>query len=677
MQLDSHHCNQNLVTKITLGDAVVTLLCLAGILGCGRGDEMNMRKLATVDLGVSGRRRAGRVSVAILLLSVCGAAGMAQVSASAQREMAEIYALKRSLSPAERKLSTNLLLLSRAASGKKLGALSRFVDAGMGDASGQVLVEVHGRLTPALMTARAMRGVETVNGTVPAEAFRTGHVRARVGAGELLDLARETDVSFVREATGGHTNAGSLTTQGYVAEGANRVVASGVTGAGVRVGVLSDSASPARVAALIRTGDLPADVVVVPGQVGVGEDEGTAMMEIVHDMAPGAKLFFATAGSGQVQFAANIETLRFVYHCDIIVDDFSYFSEPVFQDGVLAQAVNDVTADGALYFSSAANSGNLSSGTSGTWEGDFVNGGLTTGPINGIEGGPVPLHNFGTATSPQMFDVLTRPATSGVWLHWSDPQGGSANDYDLFVFDPTGTTIKGFSIGTQDGTQDPLEYVYPSSTCGTATPTGYCPALGDQVVIALYNGARRALHVDTERATLSIATSGATFGHNAGASTFSMAAVFWDSARTGVRPFVGGAANPIEVFSSDGPRKIFYNPDGTPITPGNFLFGTNGGVTLVKPDAAAADGVTTKTPLFSPFFGTSAAAPHAAGIAALVKSANPALTNVQIRRMLTGAAIDNMEPGVDRDSGYGILAAVPAVAAAQGSGVSSSVMASQ
>ena len=439
---------------------------------------MNMRKFATVELVASGRRRAGRVSAAILLLSVCGAAGMAQVSPSAQREMAEIYALKRSLSPAERKLSTNLLLLSRAASGKNLGDLSRFVDAGMGDTSGQVLVEVHGRLTPALMTARAMRGVEKVNGTVPAEAFRTGQVRARVSLGELLDLARETDVSSVREATGGHTNVGSLTTQGYVAEGANRVVASGVTGAGVRVGVLSDSATPARVAALIRTGDLPPDVVVVPGQVGAGEDEGTAMMEIVHDMAPGAKLFFATAGSGQVQFAANIRTLRFVYHCDIIVDDYSYFAEPVFQDGVLAQAVNDVTADGALYFSAAANSGNLSSGTSGTWEGDFVNGGLTAGPINGIEGGPVPLHNFGTATSPQLYDVLTHAATSGVWLHWSDPQGASTNDYDLFVFDPTGTTIKGFSIATQDGTQNPLEYVYPSSTCGTATPTGVLSGAG-------------------------------------------------------------------------------------------------------------------------------------------------------------------------------------------------------
>ena len=83
----------------------------------------------------------------------------------------------------------------------------------------------------------------------------------------------------------------------------------------------------------------------------------------------------------------------------------------------------------------------------------------------------------------------------------------------------------------------------------------------------------------------------------------------------GTKPFTG-FANTNETFSSDGPRKIFYKPDGTAITPGNFLFATNGGQTLIKPDFAAADGVTTKTPGFSPFFGTSAAAPHAAAIAA-------------------------------------------------------------
>jgi subtilisin family serine protease len=93
------------------------------------------------------------------------------------------------------------------------------------------------------------------------------------------------------------------------------------------------------------------------------------------------------------------------------------------------------------------------------------------------------------------------------------------------------------------------------------------------------------------------------------------------------------------------------------------LFATNGGTTLQKPDATAADGVSTRTPGFLPFFGTSAAAPHAAAIAALVKSAKPGLTNTQIRSLLLNTTVDNMAPGADRDSGYGILMALPAVQA--------------
>ena len=124
---------------------------------------------------------------------------------------------------------------------------------------------------------------------------------------------------------------------------------------------------------------------------------------------------------------------------------------------------------------------------------------------------------------------------------------------------------------------------------------------------------------------------------------------------------MGGAANPTEVFSSDGPRRIFYDPAGTPLTVGNFLFGTNGGTLLQKPDITAADGVSTKTPGFLPFFGTSAAAPHAAAIAALVKSARPDYTNTQILNAMKQTALDIRAAGVDRDSGYGIVMALPAV----------------
>ena len=100
-------------------------------------------------------------------------------------------------------------------------------------------------------------------------------------------------------------------------------------------------------------------------------------------------------------------------------------------------------------------------------------------------------------------------------------------------------------------------------------------------------------------------------------------------------------ANTTETFSSDGPRKIFYNAAGAPITPGNLLFATGGGTTLQKPDLTAADGVVTHTPGFNPFFGTSAAAPHGAAIAALVRSARPDYTVAQTKAAMTSSALDD------------------------------------
>ena len=246
--------------------------------------------------------------------------------------------------------------------------------------------------------------------------------------------------------------------------------------------------------------------------------------------------------------------------------------------------------------------------------------------------------------------------TGDVGLFWSDPIGGSRNDYDLFLLNSAGTAVIAASAGRQNGTQDPNEEIY--------SPSGF-PA-GSRIVIAAKSGAApRALHLENffgER--LQIATNGGTHGHNSGPSTVSVAAVYWNSARTGTRAFVGGAANPTEIFSSDGPRKMFFNANGTAITPGNFLFGTNGGATFVKPDIAAADGVTTRTPFFNPFFGTSAAAPHAAGVAALIKSARPSLTAAQIKSAMTSTALDIRAVGIDRDSGYGIVTTPAAIAAA-------------
>jgi hypothetical protein len=589
-----------------------------------------------------------------------GATAKAQLSDPVQQQMAEILAFKQTFTPDEQKMSSNLVLLSRQARNMPLGSLASMINTGTANADGKVGVEIGADLSPALMSSAVMTDI--LNGTdLPGDAYAQGKVHAQIDPSQLLALAANPDVKYINDADIGTTNVGSVTSQGYVTHTANKAYSIGIGGAGINIGVLSDSASAARVAALISSGDLPPNVTVLPGQASSGNDEGTAMMEIIHDLAPGANLFFATANGGQANFANNIRTLRFVYHCDIIVDDVTYFAEGAFQDGTVAKAVNDVVGDGALYFSAAANSGNLTFGTAGTWEGDFLNGGIASALINNAEGAPVLVHNFGTVGLPKLFNVL-KTSGSGISLKWSDPLAGATDDYDLFVLNSTGTAIKGVSFAAQTGTQDPFEFVSNGTNCGTAQASGYCAAAGDQIVAVLYSGSARALRLDMHRGTITIATAGSTFGHNAGANTMSMAATFWNSSKTGTKPFTG-AANPIESFSSDGPRKIFFNPDGTPITPGNVLFATNGGTTLQKPDATAADGVSTRTPGFLPFFGTSAAAPHAAAIAALVKSAKPGLTNTQIRSLLLNTTVDNMAPGADRDSGYGILMALPAVQA--------------
>jgi len=588
----------------------------------------------------------------IALLSNHAVAQQAQdIADSALQQIADISAIKRGLSPAQQKIESGLVFTAKKANGDlAFTSVSDVPGIETIDLVTSVTVDISGTVSDSLLDA-----ITSANGAVLDQSESLGMIRATLPLGALETIAARDDVTTIQSAVQARLNAGALTSQGYIAHAANLVVKTGITGAGVTVGVLSDSASAARIAALVASGDLPAGTHSLPAQDGPsnGTDEGTAMMEIVHDIAPGANLIFATAFTSVSSFASNIVALQ-AAGANVIVDDVTYFNEGAFQDGPIARAINQVTANGAIYFSSAANSGSLTFGTSGVWEGDFLPNGPAGPPIS--EG---TVHNFGTVASPQNFNVLTG-LTNFINLKWSDPLAASTNDYDLFILNSTGTTVKGFSAGVQNGTQDPYEFVRQGVNCGTASASGYCPAVGDRIVVVLFSGATRAIRVDTIGGRLSRATAGSTFGHNAGANTVSTAATYWNSAKTGTKPFTG-AANPNEVFSSDGPRKIFFNPDGTPITPGNLLFATNGGTTLIKPDIAAADGTSSKTPGFLPFFGTSAAAPHAAGIAALVLSVRPGWTPQQVLTAITSTALDSMAPGIDRDSGYGVAMAVPAV----------------
>ena len=576
----------------------------------------------------------------------------------AQNALQQIVALtseKEARTPAQQKIDSQLLYgrLITQGVGIAPGVDTLTVPSGaLADGQGFVLVDVSATVSTAVLDAIRAQGGQIVNSFAPFNA-----VRARIPAANLEAVANLPAVSFIRPAeypvlssSPGQAAASPSRSQrmnavraqieralpalaarrglqarlglgfalidstGDKAHKADVVRTFGFTGTGVKIGVLSDGVDP--LATMQAAGDLPA-VTVLAGQAGSGA-EGTAMLQIVYDLAPGAQLFFATGGPSQAQFATNILNLR-AAGCDIIVDDITFFAEGVFQDGTVAKAVNSVVADGALYFSAAGNEGRLDAGTSGTWEGDFVDSGTALG------GGTT--HNFGGGVTGNQI-TSDASAGTGFWLKWSDPLGGSGNDYDLYLLDSTMTTVIAASTNTQSGTQDPFEFV----GC-TASPTN-CGRLNDRLVIVRKTGAAtRALNLASWRARFAVATTGCTFGHNAGANTISMAAVNVGTAGGGA--FTGGAANPVETYSCDGLRRIFYTPAGTPITPGNLLFSTNGGTLLQKPDLAAADCTPSNTPGFdNPFCGTSAAAPHAAAIAALVKSARPTLNASQIHTAL-------------------------------------------
>lgn len=471
---------------------------------------------------------------------------------------------------------------------------------------------------------------------------------------EFQANAYSVGVAGVRKSQGDVTHKAALARNTY-----------GFDGTGVKIGVLSDGVR--NLAAAQASGDV-GPVTVLAGQSGTSAgqcattaacDEGTAMLELIHDLAPGAQLYFATAFPTSANFANNIRNLR-AAGCDIIVDDVGYFAETPFQDGqapgvvsptnggVVAQAVNDVTASGALYFSSAGNSGNQTDGTSGVWEGDFVDGGAATGPLAGAGR----VHQFPGGLP---YDVVTVAGSSQYNLFWSDPLGGSNNDYDLYALNSTGTSLVAASTGNQNGTQDPFEAIGVT-------------AANTRLVIVRFSGVGRYLRLTTNRGRLNVNTPGQTAGHSCSLNAFGVAATPAATAfgaapnPTGPFPNAFNSANQTELFSSDGPRKMFYQANGTPFTAGNVS--STGGILRQKPDITAADGasVTGAGGFGITFFGTSAAAPHAAAIASLVKSANLSLTPAQIRTALQNTAIDIETPGVDRDTGYGIVMADAALA---------------
>ena len=293
---------------------------------------------------------------------------------------------------------------------------------------------------------------------------------------------------------------------------------------------------------------MPADVTVLPGQEGAG-DEGTALLEIVHDLAPGADLYYAMAFGGQAQFAANIEALCEA-GADVIVDDVGYFAEPNLQDGVIAQGIDAAVADGCFYFSAAGNDGNLNDGTSGVWEGDYAAGSalVVDGETLGVR------HDFGGGAEQNPVEDFLGAYSGTVVLQWADPLGGVLE------------RLRPVPGRRQRGRVRELdEHAGRHAGPDRIHFHGFFAFRDARLVVVKATGSDRYLRLQAFGGELEIATAGNTFGHSAAENAFGVGQV---DVRDGGGVFDGTES--VRTSSSDGPRRVFFEADGTPITAGNF-----------------------------------------------------------------------------------------------------------
>jgi hypothetical protein len=191
-------------------------------------------------------------------------------------------------------------------------------------------------------------------------------------------------------------------------------------------------------------------------------------------MAPKARIGFATADSGELGFANNIRALAGLpgytypdatqqgFKGDVVCDDVSYLDEPMFQDGIIAQGVNDVVAAGVTYASSAANNWSVDGYESvyrpvanGTGLTAATNNALKNTNIN-LNGVPAALyaggfHNFDPSGDSNKQDVAQTINSGSDALafvfQWNDPYDSNAPSLiDPPIYQNTGDSEGGMAV---------------------------------------------------------------------------------------------------------------------------------------------------------------------------------------------------------------------------------------
>jgi len=438
-----------------------------------------------------------------------------------------------------------------------------------------------------------------------------------------------------------------------------------ITGSGVKVGIISDSfdshspgPDPANAAA--AAGYIPANpdgtsaVTVLSDQDNT--NEGLAMAELIHQVAPGATLDFATDGvdnpasmtNSEDTFATAIQSLQQA-GCNIIVDDIGQGHIPLFQvTGTVDAAVTAAIASGVDYFTSSGNDGN-----------DFLASSFNAATTTLDDGSVVSANIFdnGTAYEPV---ISSTTVDQYIDLQWDAPFFGPGDTaapapaLAMKLFSASGQLL---STSTQ--ADDNID-----ANGTTTTPVSMSvidiPAASQTDYLAIYQTGSTAVSrfeftfesddglVVEDNAVGSggseLAEQEEVPGVNAvGAVNFASTPAF------------GQPADYLEDYSDGGTGTLLLDSSGNPLTPPQPA----GGVDFVAPDGTA-------VPVsgFAPFTGTSAAVATAAGVAALMLQANPKLTTTEVTKLLQQSAIPLTDTSA-AEQGAGLIQAPAAVTLAE------------